>query len=207
MEVLWPEQPPDYPRLNRHTSRTRTTMGNGTDGQPYFPFVTDGVYRVSPQLGNDLELFTNLIKEADRTPAAAAQHLRSALELVEGAPFTGAGNSYTWAYTDGIITHSIVAIDNAAHRLAQLALDKVNLSEVAWAARKGLMATGACEECYRNLMRAAIAEGNQIALEAIYTELVAVVDAEEGPDAAGYLDPETIELYEENTRRNRRRAG
>lgn len=206
MEVLWPEQPPDFPRLNRHTSRTRTTMGNDIGGQPYLPFVTDGLYRVSSQLGNDLEQFTNLIKEADRTPSLAAQHLRAALELIEGAPFTGAGNSYTWAYTDGIITHSIVAIDNAAHRLAQLALDKVDLNEVAWAARKGLMATGACEECYRNLMRAAIAEGNQIALEAVYTELVAVVDADEGPDAAGFLDPETIELYEDNTRR-RRRAG
>lgn len=206
MEVLWPEQPPDYPRLNRHTSRTRTTLGAGPGGQPYLPYVTDGVYRVSPQLGNDLEMFTSLIKEADRTSGSAAQHLRAALELVEGAPFTGAGNSYTWAYTDGIITHSIVAIDNAAHRFSRLALDAGNLVEAAWAARRGLTATGACEECYRNLMRSAIAEGNQIALEAIYTELVAVVDADEGPDAAGFLDPETIELYEDNARR-RRRAG
>jgi hypothetical protein len=207
MEVLWPEQPPDYPRLNRHTSRTRTTMGEGPDGQPYLPYVTDGSYRVSPQLGNDLESFTALIKEAANKPGTHVKNLRAALELVEGAPFTGAGNSYTWAYTDGIITHSVVAIDNAAHRLAQLALDNDDLVEAAWAARKGLMATGACEECYRNLMRAAIAEGNQVALEAVYTELVAVVDADEGPDAVGYLDPETIELYEDNTVRRRRRAG
>ncbi len=207
MEVLWPEQPPDYPRLNRHMSRTRSTLGDAPGGEPFLPYVTDSVYRLSSQLGSDLETFTRLIREADRTSGSPAEYLRAALELVEGAPFTGAGNAYTWAYTDGIITHSIITIDNAAHRLALLALDSDNLEEAAWAARRGLMATGACEECYRNLMRAAIADGSQVALEAIYDELVAVVDADEGPDAASYLDPETIQLYEDNTRRRRRRAG
>ncbi|MBA3361567.1 MAG: hypothetical protein H0T94_08920 [Acidimicrobiia bacterium] len=40
-------------------------------------------------------------------------------------------------------------------------------------------------------MRAAIAEGNQTALDATFAELLAVVDADQGPDAAGFLDPET----------------
>lgn len=208
MEALWPEQPPDYPRLNRHTSRTRTTLGHTPDGQPYLPYITDGIYRISPQLGSDLDRFTHHLREADRTSGGnEVEHLRAALELVEGTPFTGAGNAYTWAHTDGIITHTIVAIDNTAHRLAQLALEEDAPDQAAWAARKGLTATGACEECYRNLMRAAIAEGGQTALEAVYTELLAVVDADQGPDASGFLDPETIELYEAHNRRRRRQAG
>lgn len=208
MEALWPEQPPDYERLNRHTSRARTTLRQAPDGTPYLPFVTDGIYKVSPQLGSDLDRFTRHLRAADRAAGSEeAQQLRAALELVEGPPFTGAGTSYTWAHTDGIITHTIVAIDNTAHRLAQLALAAGAPDQAVRAARQGLNATGACEECYRNLMRAAIAEGNQVALEAVFTELVAVVDADDGPDAAGFLDPETIELYEQQSKRRRRRVG
>ena len=208
MEALWPEQRPDYQRLNRHTYRARTTLGLGPDGEPYLPYVADGIYRISPHLQSDIEKFTGHIRQADRTSGADEAHqLRAALELVEGTPFTGAGNAYIWAHTDGIITHTIVAIDNAAHRLAQNALANDDPAEATWAARKGLVATGACEECYRNLMRAAAAEGNQVAFEAVYSELLAVVDADEGPDASSFLDPETIELYERESRRRRRQAG
>jgi hypothetical protein len=208
MEALWPEQPPDYKRLNRHTSRTRTTLGIGPDGEPYLPYISDGIYRISPHLRSDLEEFTHHIREADRASGADEfEHLLAALELVEGIPFTGAGNGYTWAHTDGIITHAIVAIDNAAHRLSQLALQNDVPDQATWAARKGLAVTGACEECYRNLMRAVIAEENETALEAVFSELLAVIDADEGPDASGFLDPETIELYEQQSRRRRRQAG
>ena len=206
MEALWPEQRPDYQRLNRHTYRARTTLGLGPDGEPYLPYVADGIYRISPHLHSDIEKFTGHIRQADRTSGADQAHqLRAALELVEGTPFTGAGNAYIWAHTDGIITHTIVAIDNAAHRLAQHALANDDPAEATWAARKGLVATGACEQCYRNLMRAAAAEGNQVAFEAVYSELLAVVDADEGPDASSLLDPDTIELYEQESRRRRRR--
>jgi hypothetical protein len=56
-------------------------------------------------------------------------------------------------------------------------------------------------------MRTAIAEGNQVALEAVYTELLAVVDADEGPDASTFLDTETVELYERESRKRQRQAG
>ena len=208
MEALWPEEAPDYQRLNRHTYRTRATLGTGPDGEPYVPYITDGIYRISPHLHSDIERFTSLIREADRkTGEAAAEHLRAALSLVEGTPFTGAGTGYSWVHTQGIITHTIVAIDNAAHRLAEHALAADDPAEATWAARQGLLATGACEQCYRHLMRAALAEGNHVALEATYQELLAVTDADDGPDSTTYLEPETIELYEQATRRRRRHAG
>ena len=208
MEALWPEQRPDYQRVNRHTSRTRTTLGLGPDEEPYLPYVADGIYRISAHLRSDIEEFTRHIRQADQTSDTDQAHnLRAALELVEGTPFTGAGNAYTWAHTNGIITHAIVAIDNAAHRLAQHALANDDPDQATWAARKGLLATGACEECYRNLMRAAAAEANQVAFEAVYTELLAVIDADEGPDASSVLDPDTVKLYEQDSRRRRRQAG
>jgi hypothetical protein len=70
-----------------------------------------------------------------------------------------------------------------------------------------LVATGACEECYRNLMRAVIAGGSQVSLEAVYSELLAVIDAVEDLDASTFLAPEAIELYERESRRRRRKAG
>lgn len=208
MEALWPEEPPDYKRLNRHTSRTRITLGLGPDGEHLLPYVRDGRYRISPHLRSDIEQFTDHIRQGDQaTRVEEADHLQAALELVEGTPFTGVGNYYTWAHTDGIITHTIVTIDNAAHRLAQHALMRDDPEQATWAARKGLVATGACEECYRNLMRAATAEDNQVSLEAIYSELLAVIDADEGPDSSTLLDPDTVELYEQVSRSRRRQAG
>jgi hypothetical protein len=56
-------------------------------------------------------------------------------------------------------------------------------------------------------MRAAAAEGNQVAFEAVYSELLAVIDADEGPDASSFLDPATVELYEQKSRTRRREAG
>jgi nucleoid-associated protein YgaU/DNA-binding SARP family transcriptional activator len=207
MEALWPEQPPDYRRLNLHTSRARTTLGHTPDGDLYLPHVTGGLYRVGPHLGCDLEAFNQHVQAADQAgPTEAIGHLQAALELVEGPPFSGAGTGYTWAHTEGLITHAIVAVDNAAHRLAQLALHADDPALASWAARKGLTATAACEDCYRNLMRAAVAEDDQTALEATFNELVAVVDADQGPDTTSLLHPDTVQFYEKHSRR-RRHAG
>ena len=163
---------------------------------------------MNAQLGCDLERFNQEVQSAEKAgPSDATRHLRAALELVDGSPFSGVGNGYEWAHTEGLVTHAIVAVDNAAHRLAQHALHAGDLTLVSWAARKGLAATAVCEECYRNLMRAAIAKDNHTALEAIFNELVAVIDADEGPDSTSLIDPETLDLYEQHSRRRRRQAG
>jgi len=208
MEALWPEQPPEYRRLNILTSRARITLGKTPDGGLYLPHITGGLYQASPKLGCDLERFNRHLQSADRaSPTDATGHLRAALELVDGPPFSGAGGGYHWAHTEGVITHAIVAVDNAAHRLAQHALEADDPALASWAARKGLTATSACEECYRHLMRAAIAQDDHTALEATFNELTAVIDADEGPDATSLLDPETVTLYEDHTRNRRRHAG
>ena len=208
MEALYPEQPPNNHRIHDLMYRARRTLGTDPTGERYLPHVTGNLYRISPNLGCDSDRFAHHLRSADQTTEAeAAQHLQSALEVVEGPPFSGIRDAYGWAHTEGLITHAIVTIDNAAHRLAQHALQVDNPAQATWAARKGLTASWACEECYRNLMRAAIAQDNQTALDAIYNELTAIVDADQGPDATSWLDPETIDLYEKNSRNRRRRTG
>lgn len=75
-----------------------------------------------------------------------------------------------------------------------------------WVARKGLAATAACEECYRNLMRAGVAQNDHTALEATFNELIAVIAAGQGPDSTSLLDPDTLELYEGHSRNRKRHA-
>ncbi len=56
-------------------------------------------------------------------------------------------------------------------------------------------------------MHAATAQNNRFALEASYVELLAVIDADQGPDTTSYLNPATIEHHEEQTRKRQRQAG
>jgi len=204
MEALYPGQPPKTHRLNDLVHRARRTLGDSADGDPYIPyFYGTDPYQINPQLGCDLERFTAHIDTAEKTPDSdQLPHLQAALDIVEGPPF-GARRGYGWAHSEGISTHAIVAIDNTAHQLAQLALQADQPELTTWAARKGLTVTWACEECYRNLMRAAIAQHDQVALEAIYNELNTLVEEEQGPDINDWLEPETISLYETHRRRRR----
>jgi len=205
MEALWPGEAPDYNRLNRTTSFARSTLGTTSDGEPYIPPFSGGLYRASPHLGCDLERFNVHSRHASQaTGTDQTTHLKAALELVEGTPFSGTGNGYTWAWEEGLVSHAIVAVDNAAHKLSSLALDTGDVELAEWAARRGLLSTTRCEECYRNLMRAAVAQNSQTALDAVFTELTTVIDSDDGPDATAYLEPETIQLYELHSRSRRR---
>jgi hypothetical protein len=202
MEAMWPEHPPSLQRLRTVVARARAALGKETDTDPYLPIIAKGeLYRISPKVSCDLDRFTHHVQAATTNPEDAQQQLQAALDLVEGPPFSGTFNGYGWAHTKGIITHAIVTVDNAAHRLAKLALDANDPALATWATRQGLTATGVCEECYRNLMRCAIAENNQTALDATIDELTAIMDADDGPDAATYLEEETIQLYEQHRRR------
>jgi DNA-binding SARP family transcriptional activator len=207
LEALFPGRPPKTDRLNNLAYRARSTLGNSPDGTPYVPyFYGSEPYQISAHLRCDLERFTRHIDSADETEEAESlSHLQAALEIVEGPPFT-VKKGYGWAHSEGISTHAIVTIDNAAHRLAALALDRNEPELTTWAARKGLTASWACEECYRNLMRAAIAQHDHTAFEAVYSELNTLLEEEQGPDATDWLEPETVDLYHQH-RQRRRNAG
>jgi nucleoid-associated protein YgaU len=207
MEALFPGEPPKTDRLNKVAYRARLTLGDTPDGTPYVPyFYGTDPYQISTHLRCDLERFNGHIQTADGTDnRESISHLQAALEIVEGPPFT-AKKGYGWAHSEGISTHTIVAIDNAAHHLAARALDGNEPELTTWAARKGLTAVWACEECYRNLMRAAIAQHDHTAFEAVYSELNTLLEEEQGPDATDWLEPETVNLYHQH-RQRRRNAG
>lgn len=208
MEALYPGRPPNPSRLWDVVHRARRALGEDPDGNPYVPHHRGVLYKVNPNLGCDLRSFEQHVHEADQIGEPDARpHLQAALDLVEGAPFSGIPKGYEWAHTEGINTQAIVAVDNTAHRLAQIALAADDSELTTWAARRGLAASWACEECYRNLMRAAITRNDRIALDAVYNELIAIVDDEHGADATDLLESETINLYQQHRRPWKRDTG
>lgn len=200
MEAIFPEEPPDQLRLNRHISRTRLALGNDPDGKPHLPRVVGGIYRLGPHLHTDVERFEAEVEAADQSTGQAEwDHLRAALDIVEGPPFSGAVAALNWAYGEGVITHLVIAADDAAHRLTALAAEAEDHETATWASRKGLAATGSCDICYRNLMHAAASQSNRTALHALFEEMVALVEDDDGPDAVTQLDSEAVAIYQEHT--------
>jgi nucleoid-associated protein YgaU/two-component SAPR family response regulator len=205
IEALYPGRPPNPSRLHDVVYKARRCLGDDPDGNPYLLYVDRGLYNVSAQLGCDLERLTRHVEMAEQTDQTeAVHHLQAALEQVEGTPFSGVKRGYGWAHAEGLTTHAVVTVDNAAHRLTRLALESGQPDLATWAARKGLTVSWACEQCYRNLMRAAIHTDDQLALDAIWNELNAIVDDDPGPDATDWLEAETIDLYESHRPRRRR---
>lgn len=201
-EAIWPDQAPISSRLNNAVFRARTQFGTSPAGDPYLPHGSKGFYQLHPDITTDLHQLHHHVDEAKKATnrSSAADHLQKALQLVQGPPFTGVHSGYGWVHTEGHSTHTIVAVDNTAHQLAEYALGKIQPDLATWASRQGLLASWSCEECYRNLMKAALLRNDYTAFDAIYAELTALVDADHGPDENGWLDPETADLYEKHRR-------
>jgi DNA-binding SARP family transcriptional activator len=115
------------------------------------------------------------------------------LELVRGVPLTSpTGRGYEWAVVHRTEMETVIA--EVAERLALRYLDLGDHRQANWAARRGLLASPYDERLYRVLMRAADAAGNPAGVDAVWRELLSVLDADlELVDDE--LHPETIALY------------
>ncbi len=61
--------------------------------------------------------------------------LRRALDLLRGQPFEGV-RGYEWAFTEGTVVEAEATIADAAHRLAQVALERGDADLATWAKPK-----------------------------------------------------------------------
>ena len=193
--VLWRDRAPTDGTFNTTVSFARTSLGLDSEGNPHFPrySAVGHTYRLGPFVTSDLARFEARVahtKACDQ--AASIETLRSALELVRGAPLDGA-RGFEWAYSEHIVAAAEAMIADAAHRLAQLYLAAGDHAGANWAALQGLRACPGDETLYGDRMRACHLAGNLTGVEAAFEELCEIVEALEPYDA---LHPETLAEYE-----------
>ncbi|MBW3662723.1 MAG: LysM peptidoglycan-binding domain-containing protein [Actinobacteria bacterium] len=199
LEALWPNHEPRPARLYTEASRARKALGTRADGSPYLPDAELGRYRIADAVTSDYERFSAHVAAATRDPDLADQHLREALTLVRGAPFSATATAYTWAHQLEIrISEEIVT---AAHDLAHQMLDSARYEDAVWAAERGLSVNPLAEPLIRVLMIAADATGNTARVHEVMARLRETLAEDDANDADDWLHPETITLFERLSRR------
>jgi DNA-binding SARP family transcriptional activator len=192
-EALWPDKPINRGTLHTTVTAARTGLGRAPDGTRYLPNAADGLYRLSPAVSLDWDRFRALARAGQAGGPDAAGLLHQALELVLGRPLDSpASRSYEWAVVHRTEMETVIA--ETAERLGMLHLDAGDPEQANWAARRGLAASPYDERLYRVLMRAAHAAGNPAGVEALWQELLAVLDTD--LDLVDEdLHPDTVALY------------
>lgn len=206
-EALWPDRLVTPGTLHTMVSTARRCLGAGPAGDLYLPHVDrDGRYRLHPSASVDIERFHRLVARAagaDHDQAVA--DLRRALELVRGRPFTLVGGEYLWAHAEALVSAAAAEVADAAHDLATRCLEVEDPQGAWWATQRGLLASPANEQLYRDRMLAADRIGNPAGVEQVMEELCAAVEVDEA-ERDHVLHPRTLEVYQHLTRRRRART-
>ena len=142
MEQLFPEQPPNRPRLNQLVSDARTkALGIDGRGDYHLPHASpsEPYYRLAPTVAFDLRDFAQHCAKARKAESlqVQAREWRAALELVQGRPFTLPHDGYGWALPE--IEATIVKVEEAAVALADVATELGDHRLAVWATKKGLL--------------------------------------------------------------------
>ena len=191
--ALWPVREPRPQTWMNRVSACRQALGAGPDGEWLFPHFDHQLGRLDRRVRSDVEVLEVALERALTDRAWALVGLREALELVRGRPFDVPAG-YEWAYEELHVAHAERVVTEAAHRLADVALEAGEWQVALSATTQGLMGAPASELLYQDRMRAFHASGDAGGLEAAMRELVASVGAKD-PD--GVLQPDTVTLYEE----------
>jgi DNA-binding SARP family transcriptional activator len=178
---------PDHPKpadaVRQIIARTRRRLGRAKDGAEYIIHTGNGQYLLHSQASLDWSRFRELVASGQ------ADHLRTALALVRGEPFTG---GYYWWIDIPLIESVRAEVVDAAERLAEIELTAGSPRAAARAARSGLLAEPAAEQLWRAVMRAEHAAGNLVGVtEAWRRCLTAIEDVAPG----GEPHQDTAALY------------
>ncbi|MEM7275531.1 MAG: hypothetical protein AAF547_20815, partial [Actinomycetota bacterium] len=203
MEQLFPEQPPNRPRLNQLVSDARTkALGKNRDGDYHLPHAspTEPFYKLLPTVSLDLRDFARYCaaaRQAER-PEDEIEAWQSALALVRGRPFTLPNDGYEWALPE--IEATIVKVEEAAMRLADLAIETGDHELAVWATKQGLLTGTGYYELLAKRGRAALLLQDPEEIVRAFADLQLSLHytgaPEEGtPDLS--VHPELQEVYDE----------
>ena len=181
-ESMWSNgSTPENRTVTALASRSRNALGTDTMNRLHIPrFGADKVYRLSQTVCTDFDEFSWHIRRVRSDSPAAIVHLRRALRLVRGAPFSGAGrNRYGWADMS-VRTHIECMVDDAAHRLADIALQLGDPDTARWACYQAHKVVPGCEQCYLRRFHAAHLARNPMELRSAMSELQQIIRTDDG---------------------------
>lgn len=177
-QALWPD---DIKESTWRATLSRTRRALDRDGEPprietLAPLSGAGAsrYQVSDQVGCDWNRFEQLLAGAKGATTAGdeAAWLQAALELVSGQPFGAVkARTYGWVFAQpDLLARMEARITDAAHHLAELAVEEGDLDTADWAAQQGQLAVPAQQALYEVRMSAAAQRGDPDAVKRILTE-------------------------------------
>lgn len=162
-------------RLANMLSECRAALG-----RDHLPPSTRSRYTLGPGVVTDVELFDHLIEQAaGEEPAAAADTLRTALDLVSGAVFAyrrADRASYTWVDIENWQSMWDQRVSRTAQRCAAAYLTTARAGDAVTVAQRMhqlMPCDSALTEC---LLRACAAVGDATAVEAAYQAHVTAVE-------------------------------
>ncbi|MGI9596071.1 MAG: AfsR/SARP family transcriptional regulator, partial [Acidimicrobiales bacterium] len=203
MEQLFPDQPPNRPRLNQLVSDARTkALGQNEDGEYHLPHAspTEPFYRLLPSVGLDLRDFAQHCANARKAESIQVQlqEWKAALTLVRGRPFTLPHDGYEWAVPE--IEATIVKVEEAAVALTDIAFEFGDYELAVWATKQGLQTGTGYYELLVKRGRAALLLQDPEEIVRAFADLQVSLEytgaPEEGmPDLTSH--PELEEVYNE----------
>jgi hypothetical protein len=199
-DALWPERGVSARSRRVAISKVRRWLGENADGTHWLPLNAgaDRLYRLTPGVLLDWQLFRRLRARGEAKGAAGASDLRRALELVRGEPLAGAElpyssgyrNPYTWLPGSDVQAHNLAsAIVDTAHQLVDLYLGAGDITGARWAVERAWLADPSRldDHPWVDAMRVARADGRSAELRALLDDLVRTREVEVPED----LSPDT----------------
>ena len=170
-DAIWGGKTPTRERFLNTMHELRRAVGPDV-----LPTSTDGRYRLR-RVWCDVAEVERLVAEAD--PDHRAANLRSVLELAAGPPLTFESRHrrhFRWVDLGNHASRWERIVGDAAHELAQLALDHGDVDLARWAAERGLLASPASQTLTCDLISAHLAAGDRTAAEHVVDEYGRVLE-------------------------------
>lgn len=175
--AFWPGRDPQgksaASNRNGLATRTRKWLGSTPTGEPYFPHVGTGGYRLHPDVTADWLVFRALV--GDDPGAVAGPRLRAALDLVAGQPIGAVKDRY-YGWAEVARMEMLALVGDACHEAASRAIDRGDLATARSAAALGREVDPVNETCWRDAMRAELAAGDRDGFDRLVTLLTRQLD-------------------------------
>jgi hypothetical protein len=170
-------------------SRLRSWLGVDPEGRPYLPDAYSGHIRLAPAVSSDWAQLQLIL--APGLPASTSRALRTALELVRGAPLADAAPGQ-WHWAEEMRTDMVSMVRDIGVELTSRALADHDVTLARWAASRALAAAPGDELLLRARISTEHQAGNAAEVERLCSQLFAQARAL-GMD----LEPETVTLLQE----------